>query len=436
MLAGAPPGFLLGAATSAHQIEGGTRNDWTEWEKGRYPDGRPHVADGGNTARAADSWNLWRSDLAALQLLGANVYRVGVEWSRLEPEPGVWDAAAAAHYHEMFAGLRAAGVAPFVTLYHFTLPPWVAARGGWDWEGAPAALAAFAARAGAAFGGEVDWWCTINEPNVLVAKGYLSAEWPPGVRDPRRAALALAALMRAHGLMAVALREHDRADADGDGRATRVGIAQNLRLFDAYSLNPADGIVAGAADWFYNQSFLDAVTLGRVRVVLPKVIDIDEPFPALAGSFDYLGINYYTRELVVGQLGGATPYKSASAPGRPRNDLGWEIYPEGLYRLLVRYARAGWPLIVTEVGVADGRDVNRADFLRAHIYAVDRARAEGIAVGGFIYWSLIDNFEWSHGYRGHFGLYSINFADPILTRRPTAAVAVFQEAARNLGTLH
>ena len=435
MLAGAPPGFLLGAASSAHQIEGGTRNDWTEWEKGSYPDGRPHVADGGNTARAADSWNLWRSDLAALQLLGANVYRVGVEWSRLEPEPGAWDAAAAARYREMFAGLRAAGIAPFVTLYHFTLPPWVAARGGWDWEGAPTALAAFAARAGAAFGGEVDWWCTINEPNVLVAKGYLSAEWPPGARDPRRAALALAGLMRAHGLMARALREHDRTDADGDGHATRVGIAQNLRLFDAYSLHPSDGLVAGAADWFYNQSFLDAVTLGRVRVVLPKVIDIDEPFPALAGSFDYLGINYYTRELVVGHLGGATPYKSAAVPGRPRNDLGWEIYPEGLYRLLVRYARSGWPLIVTEAGVADGRGTARADFLRAHIYAVDRARAEGIAVGGFIYWSLTDNFEWSHGYRGHFGLYSINFTDPILTRRPTAAVPVFQEAARNLGTL-
>lgn len=432
MLAGAPPGFLLGAATSAHQIEGGTRNDWTEWEKGRYPDGRPHVADGGNTARAADSWNLWRSDLAALQLLGANVYRLGIEWSRLEPEPGAWDAAAAARYREMFAGLRAAGVTPFVTLYHFTLPPWVAARGGWDWEGAPAALAAFAGRAGAAFGDLVDWWCTINEPNVLVAKGYLSGQWPPGVHDPRRAGLALASLQRAHGLMAGALREHDRADADGDGWATRVGIAQNMRLFDPYSLHPSDGLVAGGADWFYNQSFLDAVTLGRVRVVLPKVIDIDEPFPALAGSFDYLGINYYTRELVVGHLGGSRPYTAAAVPDRARNDLGWEIYPEGLYRLLVRYARSGWPLIVTEAGVADGRDATRADFLRAHIYAVDRARAEGIAVGGFIYWSLIDNFEWSHGYRGHFGLYSINFADPILTRRPTSAVAVFQEAARNL----
>src|SRR5262245_48314292 len=243
-------GFFLGAATSAHQIEGGTHNDWTEWEKGRYPDGTPHVADGTSAARIADSWNLWRSDLAALQLIGANTYRLGVEWSRLEPAAGGWDAAAAGRYREMFAGLRAAGITPMVTPYHCTLPPWVAERGGWDWDGAPGALAAFAGRAGAAFGDLVDWWCTINEPNVLVAKGYLAGQWPPGARDPRRAALALAAMMRAHGLMARALREQDRADADGDGHATRIGIAQNLRIFDPYSWRPVDGIAAGVADWF------------------------------------------------------------------------------------------------------------------------------------------------------------------------------------------
>src|SRR5439155_21073072 len=196
--------------------------------------------DHASAARAADSWNLWRSDVAALQLLGANIYRLGIEWSRLQPAPGVWDEPAAARYRQMLAGLRAAGITPMVTLYHFTLPLWVSERGGWDWAGAPEAFAAFAGRAGAAFGDLVDWWCTINEPNVLVAKSYLAAQWPPGVRDPRRAALVLAALMRAHGLMAGALRASDRVDADGDGHATRVGIAQNLRIFDPYSANPVD----------------------------------------------------------------------------------------------------------------------------------------------------------------------------------------------------
>jgi beta-glucosidase len=170
-------------------------------------------------------------------------------------------------------------------------------------------------------------------------------------------------------------------------------------------------------------------------VSIPRVIAIDEDFPPLRGSFDYLGVNYYTRELVIGHLRGQV-YSPAAMPDRPRSDMGWEIYPEGLYRLLVRYARHPWPMIVTENGVADGRGIQRADFIRAHLYAVDRARAEGANVIGYIYWSLTDNFEWSRGYDGRFGLFTIDFEnDPTLTRRPTAGVAVFEEAARALGAL-
>jgi beta-glucosidase len=435
-LEGAPRGFFLGVATSAHQIEGGTQNDWTEWEKGHYPDGAPHVAGGASAARAADSWNLWRDDVAVARHLGANMVRLGVEWSRLEPTEGAWDAAAAARYREMFAALRAAHLEPMVTLSHFTLPPWVAARGGWDWEGAPAALAAFAGRAGAAFGDLVDWWITLNEPNVYVAKGYLAGQWPPGAKDPARAVHALAAFERAHGLMAQALRAADEKDADGDGHATRIGIAHNVRIFDPRSWSPLDHYAAHVADDFYNQQFLDAVRAGRLRARLPRVPEIDEPFPALAGSFDFLGLNYYTRELTVGHLFGDKHYEPTTAPDRPTSDMGWEIYPEGLTRVLTRYAKMGWPLFVTENGVADARGDRRPDFLRAHLYALDRARAQGVNVLGYLYWSLIDNFEWSHGYEGRFGLYTIDFAgDPALTRRPTPAVETFREAARNLGTL-
>jgi beta-glucosidase len=436
MLDGAPRGFFLGAATSAYQIEGGAVTDWTEWEKGSYPGGKPHVLGNATAARSADSWNLWRQDVAALERLGANMYRLGVEWARLEPAAGKWDEAAAARYREMFAALRAAKIEPMVTLYHFTLPPWIAARGGWDWEGTPTALAAFAGRAGAAFGDLVDWWCTLNEPNVYVAKGYLAGQWPPGVKDPARAVRALAAFERAHGLMTQALRGADRTDADGDGHATRVGIAHNVRLFDPRSWNPIDRIAASVADDFYNEQLLDAVARGRLHAKIPRVLEIDEPFPPLENSFDFLGLNYYTRELTVGHLFGDKHYEPTTAPGRPVNDMGWEIYPEGLTRLLKRYAARPWPLLVTENGLADASGAVRPDFLRAHLYAVDRARAEGVNVGGYLFWSLIDNFEWSWGYTGRFGLFTIDFAgDPTLARRPTPAVETFREAARNLGTL-
>ena len=330
MLAGAPPGFLLGAATSAHQIEGGTRNDWTEWEKGRYPDGRPHVADGGNTARAADSWNLWRSDLAALQLLGANVYRVASSGAASSPRPGLGRRRRRPLPRDV-RGARAAGIAPFVTLYHFTLPPWVAARGGWDWEGAPAALAAFAGRAGAAFGGEVDWWCTINEPNVLVAKGYLSAEWPPGVSDPRRAVVALAALMRAHGLMAPRRFAPPIAPTPTAtvGRP-RVGIAHNLRLFDPFSRHPVRrdrrrlSPTAFTTNRFSTRSRWGA-SASCCRGS-PTSTSRSRRSPAASTTWASTTTPAICRRSARTR---PSPYEVAASPGQPRNDLGWEIYPEG-----------------------------------------------------------------------------------------------------------
>jgi len=441
MLQGLGPGFLLGVATSAYQTEGGNHNDWTAWEKGQYSDGRPHVADGATASRTADSWNLWREDVRALEQLGANVYRLGVEWSRLEPTEGAWDATAAAHYREILLALRAARphpIAPMLNLYHFTLPDWVVARGGWEWPGAPAAFAAFAARVADAFGDVVDEWCPLNEPNVYVTKGFLSADWPPGVRDPKRAARVLAQLLQAHGLAAAALRAHDRVDADGDGAAARIGLAHNVIVFDPASSGPLDALVARIADRFYNLTVPEALATGRIRVALPMQADLDEPAPLLKGEgrIDWLGVNYYTRHVVRSHLSRQTPYEIVVDPRRPHNDMGWEIYPEGLERMLEKLAPYGWPLLVSESGIADRAGTARPGFIRSHIYALDRARAKGVNVIGYMHWSLMDNFEWSHGYEGRFGLYTIDFAgDPTLARRPTPAVATFQELARNLGLL-
>jgi beta-glucosidase len=443
MLAGVAPGFLLGVATSAYQTEGGNQNDWTDWEAGRYPDGTPHVKAGASAARAADSWNLWARDIAAVEELGANVYRLGVEWSRLEPTEGAWSAAAAARYREMLLALRATRghpTQPMLNLWHFTMPRWLAARGGWEWDGAPAAFAAFAARAGDAFGDLVDLWCTLNEPNVYVTKGFMAAQWPPGVKDPKRAAEVLARLLEAHGLATVALRAHDHIDADGDGKTTRIGLAHNVRVFDpGSSWGPLERTIARSADQFYNLAITDAVANGHIHISLPTAATVDRPAPALRGSFDWLGLNYYTRDRLRARVlraltGGGAPYDTITDDDRPRSDMGWEIYPEGLERLLVRFAAYGWPILVTESGVADRAGTVRPGFIRSHIYAIDRARAAGVNVTGYLHWSLMDNFEWSHGYEGRFGLYTIDFAgDPTLARRPTAAVPTFQDLARALG---
>lgn len=434
ILAHAPAGFLLGAATSAHQIEGGLDNDWTEWERGAFPDGRPHIVDGSVSGRAADSWNLWEEDVRALRHLGANAYRVGIEWARLEPTEGAWDEAAAARYRELLGALRASGIEPMVTLYHFTLPRWVSSRGGWaGWDGAPAALERFAERAGAAFGDLVDTWCTMNEPNVLAVKGYVQGQWPPGEQDQKRMAAAFRGLLRAHGLAAAALRRTDGIDADGDGAATWIGLAHHVAAFEQASWSPLDGVITGLTDAFFNDAVVTALRTGRIRVSVPGAVELDEPFAPLLGSIDWLGINYYTRHHVRADLSDPSLSRQFVPEGRARNDLGWEIHPEGLYRFLLRYSRQGWPLIVTENGIADASGAERPRFLRAHLYAVDRARVDGADVRGYFHWSLVDNFEWAEGYTAPFGLFRVDFSDPERVRRPTEAVEVFREAARALG---
>jgi beta-glucosidase len=428
-----PPGFLLGAATASHQVEGGNDNDWAEWERGTFPDGTPHIKHGEVSGGACDSWNRFADDVGLLRTLGANAYRLSVEWSRLEPEEGAWNEAAADRYLEWVRLLRAQGIQPLVTLHHFTLPRWVAAQGGWENERTVEWISAFTRRVARKLGAEVDLWCTLNEPNVLMTFGYMQGVWPPGVKDSKRGARVLARMMRAHARMARELREHDTVDADGDGHATRVGIAHHVRIFQPATGSPLDKVLAGFTDRFFNQALVDVHRTGRIQLDVPGVADIDEAVPDLKGSYDYLGLNYYSRDLLRADLGSPTLSRQLVAPGRPVNDLGWEVYPEGLYQALVRYGREGLPLYVTENGMADARGERRADFLLQHFEALMRAAREGVDVRGYFHWSLLDNFEWIEGYEPRFGLFQVDYASPEKRRMPTPAVATFQELARGLG---
>lgn len=430
---GLPKGFLLGTATSAHQVEGGLDNDWTEWEKGSFPDGRPHIEGGHQSALAADSWNLFPEDLKAMRRLGVNTYRLSVEWSRLEPSPGAWDLAAEARYRSWLIDLRATGIEPMVTLQHVTLPRWVEAEGGWEWGGMEAALGTFAARVAAALGGQADLWCTLNEPNVAAAEAYLTANKPPGVSDAKRMAKVLVKTLHAHAAMAAAVRGADTVDADGDGEATRVGIAHLVQWFEPASYQTVDTTIAGLTDDFFNEAIPRAVKTGRIQFTIPGEVSVDEGVPGLEGTFDYLGLNYYRRDFV--RFNPSDPKLATGfvPKGKPTNDLGWEVYPEGLYRMLVRFGRWGWPILITENGVSTRNADLRTSYLRSHLYAVEKAVEAGAPVEGYYHWSLIDNFEWTDGYESKFGLFEIDFDDPSRQRRATPAVATFQDVARNLG---
>ncbi len=429
---GLPAGFLWGTATSAHQIEGGNVNDWSDWEAGKYPDGRPHIEDGSRSDLATDSWNRFDEDLALMKHLGANAYRFSVEWSRVSPSEGEWREDVVARYREWSMKLRGAGIEPMVTLHHFTLPRWVAERGGWEIDETVRHFAAFVSRLTKALAAEVDLWCTINEPNVLAHQGWLEGTWPPGKRSSKEMALVLARLLEAHAAATAELRASDTVDADGDGASARVGIAHHVRVFQPATDSTLDVAIAGLTDEFFNEAIVRAAKEGRVRLSVPGEIEIDREVPGLAGSFDWLGINYYTRDHVRADPSDPALSKQYVPDGRPTNDLGWDIYPEGLYLFLLRWAPLGWPLYVTENGIDDRQGDKRPGFLRAHVRAVERAVAEGADVRGYFHWSLLDNFEWAHGYAPRFGLYRVDFDDPERTRSETPAVKTFRAVAENV----
>lgn len=425
---GLPLTFLLGTASAAHQIEGGNDNDWTAtWEPA-------HIRNGDVSGRAANSWVQWPEDVRAMTELGANTYRFSLEWSRLVRGRGEpWDAAAAANYRSLLLRLKAEGITPMVTLHHFTLPRWVADEGGWEWPGIADALGSFAREAAQRYGDLVDLWCTVNEPNVAAYHSYLQGAWPPGFTDTKRMVGVMVQMMRAHAAAARELRAADLTDADNDLRPALVGIAHHVQVFEPASWSSTDTAVAGLTDEFFNDAIPESAKTGRVHLYVPGEIEVDEPVEGLADSFDYLGINFYERNFLRFDITDPALSRTYVPADRPTNDLGWDQYAEGLYRLLVRFGRWGWPIYVTENGIADQQGFARPDYLRRHVYAVEQAIQAGVNVRGYFHWSLIDNFEWAEGYHGKFGLFSIDFSDPALTRRPTAAVRTFCSISRAMG---
>jgi beta-glucosidase len=378
-----PPSFLFGTATSATQIEGRCEtSDWARFarEKGRVKHGdTPEVA--------CDSWRRWREDVALQRELGMGAYRLSIEWARVAPRAGEIDHAALDEYRKMLGGLRDAGIEAMVTLHHFTLPTWLADRGGLLADGFAGRLARFAKIVVDALGDLCRLWVTINEPNVLAAHAYLLGVWPPARKNPRLAWRAQRSLLHAHDAAYRALK-----DARGD--AVQVGVAHHLRAIEPErpSLR-RDRAAAALFARVFNDAFARAVIERRTQ--------------------DFLGINYYSRDLVRFSPGHAAGlFVSRSVPaGADVSDLGWEIYPQGLGQVVRAWAkRSGLPVYITENGIADARDTKRAAFIRSHLAELARAIADGVDVRGYLHWSLLDNFEWAEGYEPRFGLVRVDYA--------------------------
>jgi beta-glucosidase len=394
-----PESFLFGCATSAYQVEGGIRNDWTLWEE----DDRLKVK-GARCGRATDHWNLWERDFGLLAELGASAYRFSIEWSRVEPEPGRWDDDALARYARMIDALRARNIEPFVTLLHFTHPTWFHASSPWHdrKQGCVDTFARFVARVADALGERVRFWTVLNEPGVWLAGAYLAGVIPPGRKHLGQLTVAFSNLVRAHGAAHAILKGRF-------GERAQVGVAHNVvRFHPARAAHAGDRLAAHYADRVYNRAF-------------PR---------AVKSKLDFIGVNYYSRMFIK-----LTPFSRArfepfyeDRGGLGVSDLGWEIHPGGFTEALLEMAQYGLPIYVTENGIDDRDDSRRSAFLYDHLAALLDARAAGADIRGYLHWSLLDNFEWLEAYGPRFGLYRVDYET--LERRPTSAAKLYAEIIR------
>ncbi len=381
------PPFLWGAATSSHQIEGGQVNDWTRWEEG----GRGTEPSG----RAAGHWELWESDFDLLSELGHSSYRLSIEWSRINPQPDVFDRTALAQYRQMAERLRALHIVPLLTLHHFTLPQWVADRGGFLNPDASEWFTRYVDQVMDALGDQVDLYVTINEPMVLVVMGYLMGMWPPGVHGFRRAFKLIRRLAEVHRAAYDAIKAKKPT--------AWVGLAHHFIAFHPWQPTPWDRATTDLMRYLMNNRF-------------PRMV---EPWQ------DFIGINYYTRQYGHWSKG-LHPIQSRS--GTPLSDLGWEIYPDGLREVLDQVAPYQKPILITENGIATTNDAVRIQYLKNHLKTVERAQWDGLPVRGYFHWSFMDNFEWAEGFGPRFGLVAIDY--DTLERTPRPSAAVYREIIR------
>jgi len=391
-----PSNFLWGTATSSHQVEGdNTNNDWWAWEQ--TPG---HIKGGDRSGRACDWWQRAEEDLDRAAEMGQNAHRLSLEWSRIEPREGEWNPQALARYRQIIAHLRAKGMEPLVTLHHFTNPLWLVEKGGWETEAVVPLFERYVTHVVEELGDLVTWWCTINEPNVYVFQGYADGVWPPGKQDMGLAFRVLRNMLLAHGAAYQAIhRQQPEA---------MVGVAHAVRGFDpANPHSPLDRLAARLPHYLFNELVAMAITRGVLAFPLARW----QKVPALVGSLDYFGINYYTRDRVRFALTcpGDLFMRRFHTPGAEMSDGGYgEIYPEGLYRFLKWAAKYGKPVVVTENGLPDADDDQRPRFLLTHLAAVHRALQEGVPVRGYFHWSLVDNFEWAEGWSLRFGLIALD----------------------------
>lgn len=460
-----PNGFLWGSATASYQIEGGGHEDGRGraiWDTFAATPGK--VFQGHDGSVACDHFHRYREDVELMDDLGLQSYRFSVAWPRVMPDGVTLNPAGLDFYSRLVDSLLERDIVPWLTLYHWDLPQTLQDAGGWPARDTALRFVDYSAAVHDALGDRVSYWTTLNEPICSSFFGYGDGHHAPGHKNPAEALSAAHHLLLGHGLVTQELRRRDPALA--------LGLTINFTdVIPAVPDSTADQDAARRADALFNRFFVEPVFRGAYPA--DAIRDLGDLWPAelvqdgdmeiISTPIDVLGVNYYAREAVTGPhpsraaeaaaearaagrgLGriGSEHVVTVGRPEVPHTAMGWEVCPEGLTRLLVRlheeYAdEAGVELFVTENGSAyedpepdDGTvaDPDRTEYLRSHLLAVHDAIAEGVPVKGYFVWSLLDNFEWAHGYSKRFGIVHVDF--DTLQRTPKASAQFYSSVARS-----
>jgi beta-glucosidase len=397
-----PPGFLWGTATAAHHVEGDNRNcDW--WEFEQQP-GR--IAGGDRSGIACDSYRRFRDDFDLMQRLHLNVHRLSIEWSRIEPSPGVFDAGQIQHYREVLGASRERGLRSMVTLHHFTSPLWFARRGGWASPGSEEAFMPFVRRAVSELGDLVDYWCTINEPNLYAYWGWLGGAFPPGRRGDLVGVYRVLGHMRQAHELAYAAIKSIRPD-------TPAGLAHARVLM------------------FPDQPgrWLDRRAASASRLVLDRWPSGTRLRQVVEASGDFIGINHYYGQSVAFDVHarGQQFVRRFNPAGAEVTDAGFATDPRWMRQVLDDLKPLGKPVFVTESGIATGDDSVRRRYILEVLEQVHAAIAGGVDVRGYFLFTLLDSFEWAQGFSTRFGLVEVD--RQTMERRPKPSADLFARIA-------
>ena len=375
-----PKNFYWGSATSSFQVEGVIENnDWAE--AGRQ--GKTPLA-----GRACSHYDLYEKDFDIVKELGQNAHRFSIEWARVEPEEGRFYDKEIEHYRKVLQALRNRGIEPFVTLWHFTLPLWFAKKGGFENPKAPEIFARYCGYVVERLGDMAKFWMTMNEPMVYAYEGYLKGQWPPFKRNFFAFKKVIKTLVASHLASYNMILRHygmsqnqailcnDKSSHNIAIPEVKIGIAKNNIYFENFPL----------INHFWNFHFLNKIK----------------------NNLDFIGINYYFHRNLL------------KNKNKEVSDMGWEIYPEGIYHVLKELKRYNLPVYITENGLADAKDQKREKFIKEHLRWTWQAIQDGVDVRGYFYWSLLDNFEWAHGFGPRFGLVEMNYKTMERKIRPSA----------------